>query len=87
MLECGDRRNCPDETRGVAHTVPFMPRGGRPSGTGVVWQMAAQGFFASGPRIMGDTWRTNRMILNLDMRFHGGSVSGLDDRITEGSKT
>jgi hypothetical protein len=72
----------------VAHTVPFMPRGeGRLSGMGVVRQMAAQGFFASGPRIMGDTWRTNRMILDLDSRFHGGSVLELDDRITEGSKT
>ncbi len=70
---------------GVAHTVPFMRGCSFRNGS-----CAADGcsrLFLHLVPILSDTWRTNRMILDLDSRFPGGSVSEPDDRITEGSKT
>ena len=86
MLECGDRCNCPDVTRGVAHTVPFT-RGVRLSERELCGRWLLKAFFCIWSLLLGDTWRNNRMILDLDSRFYRGSVLELDDRIMEGSKT
>ncbi|MCK5108057.1 MAG: hypothetical protein KAR25_00025 [Methanosarcinales archaeon] len=50
MDECPNgvetKSNCPDETWGAGHTRCRLPEGVFPSGTGVMRQMAAPGFFS-----------------------------------------
>ena len=70
----------------MVHTVPFTC-GTALFGTGVVQQMVAQGFFFRIWLALCDTRRFDRMMMDLDSRFYRGSVSELDDRIMEGSKT
>ena len=75
MSRCGNRSGCPDETREcVARTVPFT-RGVALFGNGGCAADSCSSLFLHLAYIMGDTWRTNRMILDLDTRFSSGSVS------------
>ena len=83
MLKCGDRSNCPDVTRGVAHIVP-RTSGVRISGNGSCAADGCSRLFLHLACIMGDTWRNDRMIFRFTLSY--GGVSESDNRILEGSK-